>query len=113
MVSTCRAFKDSGVDIIHVSSGGSVSVAPPTWSGYQLGFARTIRQATGMPVIGVGLVNTADLAEFALREGYCDLVAVGREMLRNPNFPLRAAVQLGEVLPVKESLKLVYDRAMK
>ncbi len=113
MVSMCRAFKDAGVDIIHVSSGGSVSVTPPTWPGYQLGFARTIRHATGIPVIGVGLVTTADLAELALREGYCDLIAIGREMLRNPNFPLHAAVQFGDALPIKESLERVYDRAMK
>jgi NADPH2 dehydrogenase len=113
MIGMCRAFKQAGVDIVHVSSGGSVSVAPPSWPGYQLGFARAIRDAVEMPVIGVGLVNTPDLAEFALREGFCDLVAVGREMLRNPNFPLRAAAQLGAALPIREDLKLVLERAFK
>jgi NADPH2 dehydrogenase len=113
MIGMCKDFKHVGVDIVHVSSGGSVSTAPPTWPGYQLGFARAIRNAVGIPVIGVGLVNTPDLAEFAVREGFCDLIAIGREMLRNPNFPLHAARQLGAALPFKRGLRRALERAFK
>lgn len=109
MVSICRAFKEAGADIIHVSSGGSIPLSPPSWPGYQLEFARTIREGARMPVIGVGKLEAPELAEFALRSGFCDLVAVGREMLRDPNWPSRAALTLGHQVPVVEPLRPVFQ----
>ena len=105
MTLMCRQLVEAGCDIIHVSSGGSVSTAPSQWPGYQLGYAAKIRSALlDVPVIGVGRLESAELAEFALREGFCDFVAVGREMLRNPNWPSHAALRLSAKVPVVEPL---------
>ncbi len=84
------------IDLIHVSSGGVVENAVvPVYSGYQLAFADTIRQALSLPVLAVGMLETPQLAEEALRHGRADLVALGRELLRNPYWPLQAAKDLG------------------
>jgi 2,4-dienoyl-CoA reductase-like NADH-dependent reductase (Old Yellow Enzyme family) len=48
-----------------------------------------------VPTGAVGLITTADQAEALLQEGQADLIFVGRELLRDPYFPLRAASELG------------------
>ena len=45
--------------------------------------------------MGVGLILTAQQAEEALVAGACDLVAIAREALHDPNWPLHAAQALG------------------
>ena len=42
----------------------------------------------------VGLITTAEQAEAILKEEKADLILMGRELLRNPYFPLRAAKEL-------------------
>ena len=45
--------------------------------------------------MAVGLIVHADQAERILQEGRADLVALAREMLYNPNWPMDAAQKLG------------------
>jgi 2,4-dienoyl-CoA reductase-like NADH-dependent reductase (Old Yellow Enzyme family) len=45
--------------------------------------------------MAVGMIIHADQAEEVLRSGGADLVAIGREFLHNPNWPLDAAQKLG------------------
>jgi len=82
---------DSLVDLIHVSAGGNVNAKINIYPGYMLDYARRIKEETGYPTIGVGLVNKADLMNFALENNICDLIACGRELLRNPNIFLEIA----------------------
>lgn len=82
--------KKEGIDFVDVSSGGVLPVRVKDYPGYQLEFAKTIRKLTGLTVIGGGLITSFDMMEFALSE-CCDLVFTGRELLRNPYFPLQAA----------------------
>lgn len=85
------------LDVVHVSSGG-VALAPiRPYPGYQVGFAQTIREGTGLPVIAVGLITTWQMAEEILMNSRADLVALGRELFRNPNFTLQ--VQMEKDLP--------------
>ncbi len=84
-----------GVDLIDVSSGGAVPVDFPVYPGYQVDFARTIRAVAGPPVAAVGLITRPEMAEAILGNGWADLVALGRELLRDPCWPLRAAGTLG------------------
>ena len=42
----------------------------------------------------MGLITRARQAERVLRDGQCDLVAIGREALYNPNWPVHAAIEL-------------------
>ena len=60
-----------------------------------------------MPVIAVGLISEPDMAEEILRSGRADLVALGRELLRNPQWPLLAAKRAG----VQVSVPVQYRRA--
>jgi len=47
----------------------------------------------------VGLITTPELAEEIVRNGRADVVAMGRELLRNPYWPLHAARALGYDIP--------------
>jgi len=85
-----------GVDLIDCSSGGlsplqQISFEP----GYQVPFAERIRREASVMTMAVGLITTAEQAEQIVADGQADLVAMGRELLRNPYFPLHAAKTLG------------------
>lgn len=89
---------EAGVDVLHVSSGGNVPAEVPVGPGYQLPLAQQVRTAvagTGVPVVGVGLIEDAAQAEQALVTAQVDAVAVGRAALRDPYLPLRWAADLG------------------
>ncbi|MBT9177080.1 MAG: NADPH dehydrogenase [Firmicutes bacterium] len=109
-VEIAAVLAGEGIDAVHASAGGIMPVRPNVWPGYQLGFARQIKQAVGLPVIGVGVLGKPELVEFALREGYCDLVAVGRALLADPHWPIRAARTLGADIPVPEHMRLNLSR---
>ena len=84
-----------GCEYVHVSSGGlsplqHIAVGP----GYQLPFARAIRQQVNIPVMGVGLITDPQQAEAVLEQGDADLVALGRAVLYNPHWPWQAAAAL-------------------
>ena len=108
-VELSKRLQAEGIDVMDVSSGGlttlqKIEVGP----GYQLPFAERIRQEAGMPVMGVGLITTAQQAEDAVSSGQADLVAIAREFLRDPRFPQRAARELG----VKTEVPSQYGRAI-
>ena len=93
-----RELVEAGIDVLHISSGGNVPAQVPLGPGYQLPLAQQVRQAvagTGVPVVGVGLIEEAAQAEQALVTGQVDAIAVGRAALRDPYLPLRWAADLG------------------
>ena len=57
--------------------------------------AAGIKEVVKVPVIGVGHITEPEYADRIIREGKVDLVAVGRLLLTNPDFPKQAAVKLG------------------
>jgi 2,4-dienoyl-CoA reductase-like NADH-dependent reductase (Old Yellow Enzyme family) len=87
------------VDLIDCSSGGMLPVAPmQTGPGYQVPFAAQIRREAGIATAAVGLITTPELAESIVLSGQADLVALGRELLRHPHWPLDAAHTLGHAV---------------
>jgi 2,4-dienoyl-CoA reductase-like NADH-dependent reductase (Old Yellow Enzyme family) len=89
-------LKEMGVDLIDCSSGGNVyNAVIPFSPGYQVPFSDAIRK-TGILTGTVGLITTAGQAESILREEKADLILMGRELLRNPFYPLHAARELGD-----------------
>lgn len=85
-------LRDRQVDLIDVSSGGLVPYAKiPADFGYQLGFAREIRQEAGIMTGAVGMITTPEQAESILVNKVANLVFLGRELLRDPYFALHAA----------------------
>ena len=89
-------LKDEGVDLVDTSTGGNVYADIPVGAGYQVPFARRIRTEAGLPSGAVGLITEPKHAEEILAEGSADVVLLGRELLREPHWPLRAAHELGE-----------------
>lgn len=94
-VQVARWLKAHGVDLVDCSSGGITSVLPPVGPGYQVPFAERIRREAGVATMSVGLITTPEMAEEIVRNGRADLVALGRELLRSPYWPLHAARALG------------------
>jgi NADPH2 dehydrogenase len=80
------------IDAVHVSSGGVVPTIPPVSPAYQVPFAKEIGKALNIPVIAVGMLSSSDLGEYVLQSGSADLIAVGRGLLRNPNWLLEVSL---------------------
>lgn len=75
------------IDFVDVSTGGTVNDGTlPFYPGYQLEHAKIIKENIKLPVIAVGLIDNFDLAEYAIRNFNIDFIAVGRAILRNPNW---------------------------
>jgi 2,4-dienoyl-CoA reductase-like NADH-dependent reductase (Old Yellow Enzyme family) len=94
-VELARVLKDRGVDLIDCSSGGNATgVRIPLVPGYQVPFAEQVRRDAGIATGAVGLITDAAQADEIIRRGQADLVLLGRELLRDPYWPLRAAREL-------------------
>lgn len=87
--------KEMGIDLVNVSSGAVTPTAPRSYPGYQIPFALLIKSITGLPVIGGGLVTEPIQAQQIVKAGV-DLVFIGRALLREPYWALRAAYLLDE-----------------
>jgi 2,4-dienoyl-CoA reductase-like NADH-dependent reductase (Old Yellow Enzyme family) len=92
-----RTLADHGVDLIDVSSGGNspdqkIALGP----GYQVPFARAVRERSGLPVGAVGLITEPAQAEAILADESADAVFLARAVLREPSWPQRAAEELGD-----------------
>jgi 2,4-dienoyl-CoA reductase-like NADH-dependent reductase (Old Yellow Enzyme family) len=101
-LSFSRKLKDLQVDVIDCSSGGILGSATaatrtvlPRVPGFQLPFSEKIRKDVGIATMAVGLILSGRQAEEALQAGRADLIAVGRELLFDPNWPHHAARELG------------------
>ncbi len=103
-----RELKTRGVDLIDCSSGGMVADAQiPAGPGFQTPFATRVRTDVGIAVGAVGLINEPLQAEQIVRTGLADCVFLGRELLRDPYWPLHAA----HALHVDGKWPAQYDRA--
>jgi len=89
-------LREEGVDLVDTSTGGNVLADIPVEPGYQVPFARRVRTEAGIPAGAVGLITEPKQAEEIIAEGSADVVLLGRELLRDPHWPLRAAYELGE-----------------
>jgi 2,4-dienoyl-CoA reductase-like NADH-dependent reductase (Old Yellow Enzyme family) len=88
-------LKRLGVDLIDVSSGGNLQNAKIPFSpGYQVAFSSEIRSEAAIMTSAVGGITHPDQAESILVRGEADAIFLGREMLRNPRWVLKAASEL-------------------
>ena len=95
------------VDLVDCSSGGNVEKAAiETGPGYQVPFAAGVK-SVGIATGAVGEITTAEQAETIVRTGQADIVLLAREMLRDPYWPLHAAM----ALKVKAAAPPQYERA--
>ena len=95
-VELSNRLKAIGCDFIHVSSGGvSPQQKIALGAGYQVPFARQIREGTGMVTTAVGLITEPAQAEAILQAGEADLIALARAFLYQPRWAWQAAVAMG------------------
>jgi 2,4-dienoyl-CoA reductase-like NADH-dependent reductase (Old Yellow Enzyme family) len=101
-VEYAKKLKAIGVDVLDCSSGGilgSATAATKTLvqrvPGFQIPFAEKVKKEAGVMTMAVGLILAAKQAEEALQAGRADLIAIGREALEDPNWPVHAARELG------------------
>ena len=94
-VALAQRLKSLGVDLMDCSSGGGSPLARiPAGPSYQVPLAEAVRKGAGIATAAVGLITQAMQADEIVRNGRADLVLMGREMLRNPYWPLHAAAVL-------------------
>ena len=98
-VAFAKELKFLGVDVVDCSSGGltGLATAQPIQRspGFQVPFASAVRQQAGISTMAVGLILDGPQAEAILQAGDADLVAIARQALNDPRWPLRAARSLG------------------
>lgn len=88
-------LREHGVDMVDVSSGGNVLAEIPVGPGYQVPFARQVREQAGVLSGAVGMITSPAQAEAVLADGDADVVLLARAALREPAWPQRAAAELG------------------
>ncbi len=97
-IALVRQLQDCGVDVIDCSSGGLTeqtrALPVPRGLGFQVPFARQVRSATGVLTQAVGMIVEPRQAEEIVASGAADLVAIGREALYDPYWPLHAQAAL-------------------
>jgi anthraniloyl-CoA monooxygenase len=95
-VNIAKAFVAAGADIIHVSTGQTVSDAKPVFGRlYQTPYSDRIRNEARVPTIAVGNITDSDQVNSIIAAGRADLVSIGRPHLSDPQWTLHAAAQQG------------------
>ena len=109
-VALARTLVPLGVDLIDTSSGALTQaqriVAGPN---YQVPFAERIRNEAGIATGTVGFITEPEQADEIIRSGRADLTLLAREMLRDPYWPMHAALALGVDVPWPKQ----YERAKR
>jgi 2,4-dienoyl-CoA reductase-like NADH-dependent reductase (Old Yellow Enzyme family) len=98
-IAYAKELKALGIDVVDSSSGGltGLSTALPIKRtlGFQVPFAAAIKRGAGIPTMAVGLILDGPQAEAILQAGDADLIAIGRQALYDPFWPVHAAQELG------------------
>ena len=98
-VALVRELKSRGVNAVSCSSGGINGplnyAIVPRQPGFQVPYAERVRRDTGITTCAVGLITEPEHAEDILQRGQADLIAMAREFMYNPNWPVHAARTLG------------------
>jgi 2,4-dienoyl-CoA reductase-like NADH-dependent reductase (Old Yellow Enzyme family) len=96
-------LKNRGVDLIDCSSGGIVGPSgralERSGPGYLVPYAEKIRSSANIATMAVGLIIEAQQANDIVASGQADLVAMGRQLLEDPNFVFHAARKLDHPMP--------------
>ncbi len=90
-----KALVKAGVDVINVSGGvyetPHLIIPPmPFKQGVHLHLSKAMKAAISVPVIGVGRILTPEFANEAIEKELVDLVAIGRGLVADPNWPIKA-----------------------
>jgi 2,4-dienoyl-CoA reductase-like NADH-dependent reductase (Old Yellow Enzyme family) len=89
-------LEQAGVSVLDISGGlGAGDSFGFSEQGFFIPLAEGIKRMVKIPVIGVGNITEPEFADRIIREERVDMVAIGRKLLADPDFPLKAAEKLG------------------
>lgn len=94
-IEMAKLIVNEGIKIVDVSGGLGGSRPADMKPGYFVPQASVIKKNIDVPVIAVGAITTGELADDIIRDGEADLVAIGRALLKNPDWPKTVATDLG------------------
>jgi len=83
-----------GIDVVACSSGGFEGASRNAFTDNHVPYAASIKSSTGLGTMALGLVSQPEQAESILQSGSADLVAIAREALVDPNWPMHASLGL-------------------
>jgi 2,4-dienoyl-CoA reductase-like NADH-dependent reductase (Old Yellow Enzyme family) len=83
-------LEKAGVDLLHVSHGGSLLNLPRTPAGFEFNWivysGTVIKTHVGIPVVVVNELKTAERANMLIQKEMADFTALGRPQLADPNW---------------------------
>ena len=90
-----KLLEEAGFDALHVDAGCYDSwywAHPPTYQehGCMVDMAEKVKKIVKIPVMAVGRLDIAELAEKVVEEGKADIVVIGRGLLADPYWPIKA-----------------------
>ncbi len=91
-------MQELGIDALDISAGISQKAEAFAWTSPHMQFpqgafiedARVIKKSVEIPVIGVGKIKDPDFAEKVLKDGLADFIALGRALIADPEWPVKA-----------------------
>jgi 2,4-dienoyl-CoA reductase-like NADH-dependent reductase (Old Yellow Enzyme family)/thioredoxin reductase len=91
----CRALQEAGTDVINCSCGtyvsGLKSIEPASYpEGWRTYLAEAVKKAVTIPVMSGGMIRDANMAERIIAEGKADFIFLGRPLLADPLWPMKA-----------------------
>lgn len=91
------------IDIVNVTTGGLTAIPVQDYPGYQISYAKEIKEHTNFIIIAGGLLSSAEMGQLIINNKIADLVYFGRLSLKEPYFPLRFANELNVDIPWPEA----------
>ncbi len=110
LIKMARVFKEHGVDLFDVSTGGNAVVRIKDYPGYQVGYAAELKRQLAVPVAAVGRLESFDMADSVIERGDADLVAIARGMLKDAYWTNSAALHLQKTVQVPEEYFRAFPR---
>lgn len=107
-------LEQAGADMLNVSSGiyesGQTSIETGSFAeGWRLDMAARVKEQVSIPVMGGGVIRSPWLAARAIEEGQTDLVWVGRGMLADPGWAMKAVTGQAEQIRPCISCNTCFD----
>lgn len=120
-----QMLEEIGIDAVHVSAGISMLADAYAWINPPASFppapfiedAAAIKKVVHIPVIGVGKIDSPELAEKILAEKKADLVALGRPLIADPEWPQKVQEgrkqEIRRCLYCNRCLRIMYRRPIR
>lgn len=111
LLTMARVYRESGVDMFDISTGGNAVVRIHDFPGYQVVYARGLKEALHVPVAAVGRLESYELAQSVLQQGDADMIAIARGLLKDPYWVNSAALHFDATVQVPHEYYRAFPRS--